>query len=807
MKKITISLALLVSLSTFANISVNTDSNAEGLDYTLFFENKGGIKGKIVAANGQPIEGAIIKTKDQTVLTDKQGNYTLTGLDDDSYELQISPDGVKQEFFIVNVSDGEVTIKNIVLSEETTGHLDEVVITASKIFAEKKSETVARMALDNLANSQVYTVVPKELLQEQVAVDFRSALLSSPGVSNVMLGVGSGGTGLAMMMRGFSGADGAGAIRNGMATNFVSLSDPSNLERLEVIKGPSATLFGSTLVSYGGLVNRVTKQPTITPKAAVEVTAGGYGLGRVAFDYNKPLNSDNTFLFRLNTAIHHEKSFQDQGVNKTFMFAPAFQYIVSDKLTVNVDMEYFKSDRNSTYVGLTPASKITNFDQLDWDFKRSYASDDITSKADVWNVFANAKYEIDEHWVSDTRFSYSNTDNDANYLFLLVKPGTGEYEGKNLLQRRLMSLPSNFNTMQVQQNFTGTHNWGTVGNKFLVGLDYTQLQTNDSRTMVNDYDAALGQVTVLNQKAPVINRNKYDALLADQTRASNHRDTQTFSIYASDVVTFFDRLNIMASLRFDRFHNRADDYQQSAWSPKFGVVYQIIKDELSIFGNYQNGFKNVAPSVLADNTKVTFKPEQANQFEGGFKFEFLDKKINGTLSYYHIKVKDKVRSVLNADNTLTSVQDGTQRSQGFEFDLIANPFKGFHVIVGYGYNDSKFQKSSQAKGQPSIEGNRPAGVPHNSANYWASYKFTEGALKGFGLGFGGNYSDSYYFNDANTVKINGFHTIDSSIYYEVAKFRVALKVNNITNKEYWTSQAWAIPQQTRTILGNVSFHF
>lgn len=97
---------------------------------------------------------------------------------------------------------------------------------------------VARMPLKNLENPQVYTVVPKELLTEQIATDFRGALLPSPGVTNVMLGVGSGGTGLSMRMRGFSGADGAGSIRNGMATNFVSLSDPVNLERLEIIKAP-----------------------------------------------------------------------------------------------------------------------------------------------------------------------------------------------------------------------------------------------------------------------------------------------------------------------------------------------------------------------------------------------------------------------------------------------------------------------------------------------------------------------------------------------------------------------------------------
>ena len=683
--------------------------------------------------------------------------------------------------------------------------IESVSLVGAKKYAEKKSDQVARMPLNNLENPQVYTVVPKELLLEQVSVDFRGALLSSPGVTNVMLGVGSGGTGLSMMLRGFTGADGAGAIRNGMATNFVSLSDPVNLERLEIIKGPSSTLFGTTLVSYGGLVNRVTKQPFKEEYAEINFTGGGYSLGRIALDYNKPLNVEKTFLFRLNSAIQSEKSSQDQGINKTFMLAPSFKYLASDKLTLAVDMEYFQSERNTTYVGLTQSAGVTNLDELNWDWKKSYASNDITSTAKVINIFGNATYQFNDHWKSDTRVSYSNTDNNANYLFLLVKKDETNYPGKFLLQRRIMNLPSNFNTMQFQENITGQHQWGNVSNKILFGLDYTQLQTTDSRTMVNDYDALTNKVTILNEDAPVLNINTYQTALASTNRAANHRDTQTFSAYVSDVVTFFDRLNVMASLRADRFHDRANDYQQTAFSPKFGIVYQIVKDQVSIFGNWQNGFKNVSPSTLASNANAKVKPEQANQLEAGVKFEVLDKKINGTISYYDIKVKNKVRAAFDSNNELYAVQDGTQTSKGFEFDLIANPVKGLHMIFGYGHNISKYEKVGD--NQSAIEGKRPVGVPKNSANYWFSYKFTEGALNNLGLGFGGNISSSYFFDDANTVKVDGFHTLDTTVFYELPKYRFAIKINNLNNEKYWTANSWAIQQQTRTILGSFSFKF
>lgn len=109
--------------------------------------------------------------------------------------------------------------------------------------------------------------------------------------------------------------------------------------------------------------------------------------------------------------------------------------------------------------------------------------------------------------------------------------------------------------------------------------------------------------------------------------------------------------------------------------------------------------------------------------------------------------------------------------------------------------------------QSAIEGKRPVGVPKNSANYWFSYKFTEGALNNLGLGFGGNISSSYFFDDANTVKVDGFHTLDTTVFYELPKYRFAIKINNLNNEKYWTANSWAIQQQTRTILGSFSFKF
>ncbi len=756
--------------------------------------SKGTLTGVVVSDTGEKLMYATagIKETQWGATTDANGEFELE-LPAGSYTLQVSFTGYDSEQRVVLIEAGKTTNVGEVELQPSSEMIGEVVVDGMiNKFSKKKSENVARMPLTNLENPQVYTVVPKELFEEQVSVNFRSALMSSPGVANVTLGVGSGGTGLNMYLRGFAVSTGAGAIRNGMATNWVALSDPANLESLEVIKGPSATLFGSTLVSYGGLVNRVTKKAYNGTGGEIGISTGSYGLGRVTLDYNTPLNEDKTLLFRLNTAVHREKSFQDYGQNKTLMFAPTFTYKASDRLTFDVDIEYFQSERTTTYVRLTSDETISNLEDLNWDFTKSYTSNEFMSSSKILNTMMKATYEMSDKWESQTAFSYSNSDNNANYLFLLV----GNTE---TLTRRPMNIPSLFSTLQFQQNFIGKFKLGSMDNKLLLGVDFTELKTTDTRSYTN-YD----QVDINSDDTELDAEAVMDALAEGGVNFRNKRSQRTYSAYASDVINFTDKLIAMASLRVDHHRNILEDYNQTALSPKLGLVYQVVKDKVSLFGNFMNGFTNVAPGYTsAEQTELEeFKPEHANQFEAGIKFELLKNKLNGTISYYDIKVKDKVRSVMDDNFNSYSVQDGTQKSSGVEFDLIANPIEGMHIILGFGFNDSEYTNISEA-----VDGHRPYSVPEQVGNFWISHRLTGGKFDGLGVGLGGNYSSDYFINDANTITVPGYTKFDGTIFYDQPAFRLALKWNNVTNEQYWMSAYDAEPQLPRTFIANFTMKF
>jgi iron complex outermembrane receptor protein len=168
------------------------------------------------------------------------------------------------------------------------------------------------------------------------------AVKNAPGLQKMWEATGRGGDGGAYYnSRGFILQS---QLRNGVAGNVTSRIDAANVERIEVIKGPSATLFGSTLTSYGGLINRVTKKPYEAFGGEISYATGSYSFNRISADINAPLNEDKTLLFRLNTAYNYEGSFQDNGYSKGFVIAPSVGYKVNDRLSFNFDAELFSGE-------------------------------------------------------------------------------------------------------------------------------------------------------------------------------------------------------------------------------------------------------------------------------------------------------------------------------------------------------------------------------------------------------------------------------------------------------------------------------
>lgn len=727
-------------------------------------QTNGKIKGTITTSEGDPAAGVnvVLKNSKYGTVTNDDGTFELNRVKPNTYSLQISLTGYETTEQEVVVAESETANVNLQL-KVSNKELQEVVINSKKSILSKKTDYVARMPLKNLENPQVYNVIHKELLLEQVAVNIETAIRNSPGAIPVTFPSG----GIGITFRGFTTGVNA---RNGMETaSGRSSIDLSNVERIEIMKGPSGTLFGSSVSSFGGVVNLVTKKPFETAANEVSYTTGSFNTNRLTADINTPLNKDKTVLFRINMAVNREKSFLDYGFNNTLAISPSLTYKASDKLTFNIDAELFNvNNTRRTYNTYTAASGITNPTELKIDYKKSMFHDDNDAKTSATKVFAQAEYEISENWKSTTVFSFVDENVERSYQSYAV------WSSPTQVARRVGLWGPVFNTYtNIQENINGQFATGSIKHKLLVGGNYRLYSSNFS----GGTTFTLDNIDVTTNFAP-IRRKAVDAGLVLTTIPV--ADQETISFYACDVVNFTDKLSAMLSLRLDNFNREkvgtTEGYHQTALSPKLGLVYEIIKDQVSVFGNYMNGFQNSAPVTQPDLTQLVLDPIYAVQYEGGIKAEAFNKKLSATASYYNIKIDNATRT----DAAGVTYQDGVQESKGVDLELIANPFSGLNIVAGYAYNENKILKASDA----TIEGNIAAGAPKNVVNFWTTYTL-QNTLKGLGAGFGTNYVDKSYFATDNNFYMPSYTTYNATVFYDQSSWRVGVKFNNMSNKKYW----------------------
>lgn len=692
---------------------------------------------------------------------------------------------------------------------DSTKVLKEVTVegTRENKYKKESSTTVSKMPLKDIENPQVYNSIPANLLKEQVVTNFNDALKNATGVTRLWESTGRNGDGAEYYsMRGFSVQP---TMTNGLPSLTNTTVDPINIDNIEVIKGPSGTLFGSSVISYGGLINVVTKKPHQMFGGEISYNNGTYGSNRVTADVNLPLNEKAAV--RINSAYTTEESFQDAGFSNAFFLAPSLKYEVSDKLTFLVNTEFYKNTSAKASMIFLSRYAPLSFDSMelfDRNYKRSFTSNDLTMNNNSFNMQMQALYKLSNYWTSQTVLSKSSTKTNGYYQYLWDSANGDEFT------RYISKADGTFYTTDIQQNFIGDFKIGNMRNRLVAGLDYynSRLINGGSGWVAN------GTVSLVNgTDTGILTQAGTDALLTGSFAGNTEANQEIMSAYVSDVLNVTNKLSVMASLRLDYFDGKTSQYDgvetegQVALSPKFGAVYQIVENKVSVFGNYMNGFQNVAPTTVADlegsnpRTKE-FDPEQANQFEVGLKTSLYKDIISASVSYYDIRVKDRV--ITDPNNINNSIQGGEVESKGVEVSIVANPIKGLNFIAGFSHNDAEVTKESPGDGYLGL---RPEEAgPETLVNFWANYTVTSGQLKGFGIGFGGNYASEYKtLNRANTgtFALPDYTVLNSALSYDNDKFNVSLKLNNMLNEKYYSGWSTVTPQRLRSITAGVTYKF
>lgn len=785
-------------------------------------QSTGSIAGKVSTSDGSAAEFVNIKLEGtgKGAIAGKDGSYEIRNVQPGSYTLVVSFVGLETQQQSVTVAAGQRITVDFTINENSE-QLQEIVVTSKRLITE--SAYVSKMPLKDLENPQVYNSVSAQLLKEQAVTNYEDVFKNVPGIFKLWETTGRGGDGGAYYsLRGF---EAQASIINGMPGLTNGSLDPSNVEKVEVIKGPSGTLFGSNIISYGGLINTVTKKPYDTFGGEVSYQAGSFGLNRVTLDVNAPIAQEGIAL-RVNSAYQTENSFQDAGFRNAFFIAPTLSYKVNSKLSFLVTTEFLSEKRTTPpmlFLGRETPLQFKDLNDLNYNTNLSFYSNDLPMNNPRYSLQAQMTYKLSEHWTSQTILSRSSARSDGYYSYIYDNQNGNRDFGLFITREQSQTM-----TSDIQQNFVGDFKIGNMRNRVIAGLDYFKrnvmyggsgwawVYNVTAQGAINYIDPATGEEVDPRYLSQTSVNN---LLAAEEPYVLNQKDA-TYSAYVSDVFNITPTLMAMASLRVDYFDTEGDittnedDYDQVAYSPKFGLVYQPIADKLSLFANYMNGFRNIAPSGVFDDEgdlvgSQTFKPEHANQFEAGVKANLLTDRVIGSISYYDIRVSDIVLSPPMGYGF--SSQGGTVESKGIEFDITANPVEGLDILLGYSHNESEVTQGNA--GDIWLEtGKRPfwAG-PKDLVNAWLTYRFTLGALRGFGIGFGGNYASENATLDSEVTGkfiLPSYTVVNGSLFYNNDRFRVAFNLNNIGDKHYFGG-GWSTlnPQKPRNGVLSVSFKF
>lgn len=790
------------------------------------FSQQGSVQGTIIDNNKTPLVGVNVLLKNSTkgTQTNTEGTFIIPNLSEGNHTLLISYLGFKTREVDFSTANNETYNLNTITLYEGNEILNEVVIEGERTnkFSRKKTAYVAKLPLKDIENTQVYSTITDDLLKSQVVTNFDDALKNATGVEQLWSSTGRGGDGAGYYsLRGFSVQP---QLVNGLPGLTNGTINPANIERIEVLKGPSATLFGNAVSSYGGLINVVTKKPYVGTGGELTFTSGTYGFNQLIGDFNTALSKEDNLYFRINTAYTTEQSFQDAGFRKSFFVAPSLSYKVTNRLSFSLYAEITQAEQTNPmflFLNRSAPTEADNLEELGYNNKLSFTSNDLTLENPNQNYRVEMDYKLSDSWQSQSLVSKSSTSTKGYYSYLF------DYGilGNDTFSRFINKQNSNTQTTDIQQNFIGDFKIGSLRNRVVLGLDYFNATQTDNGTGYAFYGNITpeGGANGDNPFTPEVEDDAYplstagvDAVLASQGVSNIKSKYHIYSAYASDVINFTNTLSAMVGLRLDHFDNEGDlinpddDYDQTTLSPKFGLLFQPLEDQLSVFANYQNGFTNVAPQLVGDpeagpQTLKTFDPEQANQYEFGVKTNLFNKKLNATVSYYNITVKDRV--ITDPASPFNKIQGGEVESKGFEVEVNANPIVGLNLRASYSNNDSETTKSDNLE----ILGRRPLEAgPETLYNFWANYEFQQGRLDGFGLGAGFNgASERFAINYVSTGEfiLPSYTIANASVFYQADRYRIALKLNNAFNEEYYKGWSTINPQAPRSLYATVSYSF
>jgi len=571
--------------------------------------------------------------------------------------------------------------------------------------------------------------------------------------------------------------------------------DLHNIERVEVLKGPAAVLYGRG--SQGGIVNRVSKMPEFGRRSTIEAQAGSEDLRSLYADLSTD-PSENISL-RLNMGNMDENSFRDGVSGNRQLFAPSMSWQLTPDLNWLVQYEYSRYNR-------TPDRGIPGVNGRPADVGRdtTYGNDHDFIDDKSQSLRSKLTYEINDNWQLRQTLGVFKLDSDFDNTYL-----TGYTPATNKVTRQ--HWQQDLTTRNVYNNVELEGGFDTFGleHRLLTGVEIGS-QRRDPKL----YNAATGR-TPGAQPVPSLDLYNPNRDLRHtgsmQVSSSSHTEVESRAVYVQDQLRLNDQWQLLGGLRYDTFdiestnklRNISEDRDSHSTSPRVGLVWTPLQNH-SFYASWSKTFSPVGGGLIgitpgaAGNTN-DLSPELTKQKEIGVKSDWFDDRLSTTLAIYDLELYNRRTSDPN-DPTLT-VMSGLQRSRGIELTATGNIVGNWYMRGGVGMQDAKIEKDNNG-----LEGKRINNVAKRNGSLFLTWKPEMGWYGETGLTLVGQR----YADNANTTVLPGYGRWDALVGYRLKDWDLRAALNNITDREYYasaTSQYQIQPGAPRSVVMTGTYSF
>ncbi|MFN6534904.1 MAG: TonB-dependent siderophore receptor [Nostoc sp. EkiNYC01] len=633
---------------------------------------------------------------------------------------------------------------------------------------------------------QSIQVIPQEILRDQQITGLDDALRNVPGVSESFSSAASN----FFSIRGFDAAA-TNLLRDGLVDPLAGqLNELTSIERVEVLKGPASVLFG--LGNPGGVINLVSKRPLSDPFYAIDATVGSYSFYRGALDLSGPLNDSKTVLYRLNTAYRNRGSFIDFYSGEQFNISPVVSVAIGDKTNLTLEGEYIDA-RDSYISGVPVIGTVLPNPNGEVSRNRNFGepSDEITQT--ITRLGYQLEHKFSDNWSLRNAFRFTFRDySDRQTIPLSLDADNRTF---NRFYREYDLENTNY---ALTTNLVGKFSTGSIQHQLLFGIDWNRLENFSPRYIERRAES----IDIFN---PV-----YGLPLGEITfdEFSDNSETNSLGIYLQDQIALTDNLKLLLGGRFDTYDQKYEDFtnntessgSDSAFSPRFGIVYQPIP-AISLYASYTRSF-TPPNGTFFFGVDSTLQPERGTQYEIGVKAD-LNSRLSATLSFFDL-TRTNV-STADPNNEGFTIQVGEQNSQGIELSLAGEIVPGWNIFAGYAYIDARITEDNTF-----AVGNRLPNTPEHSFNLWTTYEIQQGELQGLGAGIGLFFVGDRAGDLDNTYDVPSYVRTDAAIFYNRDRFRVALNFKNLFDVDYFESalsSSRVYYGQPFTVQGTISWRF